>query len=352
MLLVNLLVLLGSVGERRALAFCRTTTCKVPASFQPTQDHCLTDAIERTCVIDQFLEGKTPHKPRPLWWRNRCVGYSMNVGGTSKLAFDDVSQVAKKAFALWTNSSCPGATDKSLPECPEGANCAPISVVESGSRVSIDARDLGTVECNDIGYFSGAANQNTILFRDTEWSDTKKNRRDSNVLALTTVSFDPTTGEIRSADLEVNTFDHDFWIDSPDPAKGGNDFELLSVFAHEMGHFFGLAHSPDPLSLMFWSASGVKHDLTTDDIAGICTIYPPSGKRSVHKEVSSTGFVEGERCDPTPRGGLGQTCAPRSGCAVTPTRTRGNTLAFASFVTLAWAFFARRGKRRRRRTGQ
>ena len=340
-IIVNLLACCIFARTEDALAFCRSTTCPVPATFLPTLDHCYPDTFEADCARERIKEKKTPTPSRPLWWRNRCVGYSMNIEGTKTLAFDDVSQVAKKAFSLWTNTTCPS---DDAPKCAEGTSCDPLSVGTQGSRVSIDARDLGTVECSDIGYFSGSANQNAIIFRDDNWWDKKKDEaRDPQELAITTVTFNSTTGEIRSADLEVNTYLHTFWID--DPSKG--EFELLSVFAHEMGHFFGLAHSPDPLSLMYWSASGEKHDLTTDDVAGICAIYSPTGKRRVHESVNN-GWIDGEKCDPTPPGGLGQTCTPVSGCSVSSPNPQRNALVTLPFVTVLGAFILRRRRRPRR----
>jgi hypothetical protein len=55
---------------------------------------------------------------------------------------------------------------------------------------------------------------------------------------------------------------------------------LAYVFAHEAGHFLGLDHSPVASALMFATyaldSSAGPPALGPDDIAGICTAYPPT----------------------------------------------------------------------------
>src|SRR5262249_48130098 len=56
-------------------------------------------------------------------------------------------------------------------------------------------------------------------------------------------------------------------------------FDLQSALTHEMGHFIGFDHSPDPESTMYFKAPSCeikKRDLTDDDVLGLCTVYPAS----------------------------------------------------------------------------
>ena len=62
---------------------------------------------------------------------------------------------------------------------------------------------MGPVECDRVKYNQDFGNQNVIVFRDDKWDKNDS----SNTLALTTVTFNPDTGEIYDADIELNTLD-------------------------------------------------------------------------------------------------------------------------------------------------
>ncbi len=251
-------------------AFCRTTTISVPADFQPRIDQC-------------WDQG------HPLFWRNACVGYSIQRDASRQLSYDDASQAITRAFTRWTSATCP--TDGT-----------------STSRASIDVRDLGPVDCNIVQYNQDFGNQHVIVFRDDSWPHNDVN----NTLALTTVTFNPDTGEIYDADMEVNTFQQRVANADPIPSDG---YDFASIVTHETGHFLGLAHSGDSHATMFahyQPGSTAMRNLTSDDVAGICSVYLPSGQRTL---AGSTSFPE-DACDPTPRHGFTTQCAPqvKKGC--------------------------------------
>ena len=181
-----------------------------------------------------------------------------------------------RAFTKWTGTSCP----------TEGTG---------RSRVSIDVRDLGPVDCGEVNYNQNGANQNVIVFRDDNWPHNDSN----NTLALTTVTFNPDTGEIYDADMEVNT--HDQRVTSTDPVPP-DGYDFASIVTHETGHFLGLAHSGDNRATMFANytpGATAMRNLTADDVAGICTVYRPDGTRA----VLDGKVTPGPQCDPTPRRG-------------------------------------------------
>ena len=62
-------------------------------------------------------------------------------------------------------------------------------------------RDEGPVECDQVQYNQDQPNQHVIIFRDDVWPYDDSN----NTLALTTVTFDPDTGELYDADMEINS---------------------------------------------------------------------------------------------------------------------------------------------------
>ena len=256
-----------------ASAFCRTRTVPTAANFDPSKTgQCSTDGV-------------------PLFWRNSCVGYSIQNKLSRKVSLDTASDLIATAFTRWSGATCP----------TDGAG---------RSRVSIDVRYLGLVECGEIKQVAGAANQNVIVFRDDYWPD-----KLHGVLGLTTVKYNPTNGEIYGADMEINTHDMDPLV-FEDPVKPGG-YDFLSIVTHEAGHFLGMGHSDIQHTTMFASYENERGEtdlrvLASDDILGICSIYRPDGSRSV---LSKEEF-QSPQCDPTPRGGYSSVCqeAPGAQC--------------------------------------
>jgi hypothetical protein len=261
------------VYARDAAAFCRTTTVSVPPDFTPNGGVCWTQG-------------------HPLYWANACVGYSLYRGASKYITYEEASTAFTRAFSKWTGTVC-----------PTGGGAA--------SRVSIDVRDEGPVDCNEVIYNQDAPNNHAIIFRDDSWPHNDSN----NTLALTTVTFNPMTGEIYDADMEVNTAQQVLTAIDPIPTNG---YDLASIITHESGHFLGLAHSGDMHATMFahyTPGSTAMRNLTTDDVSGICAIYHPDGNRML-----DTGPLREEACDPTPRHGFSTVCTdttkPTTGCSV------------------------------------
>lgn len=282
--LSSALVLAALASAADARAFCRTTTSAVPPDFQPSPDQCWTQGL-------------------PLWWRNACVGYSIQKDASRQVAYDDAADAIAQAFSKWTSSAC--STD-----------------AHGGSRPSIDVRDLGPVNCGSVQYNSDQPNQHVIVFRDDVWPHNDAN----NTLALTTVVFNPETGEIYDADMEINTAQVKVTLHDPVPPDG---YDFQSIVTHETGHFLGMAHSGDPHATMFAhynQGSTVMRNLTKDDVAGICSIYPPGGMRAVDPTVAASAEMPEESCDPTPRHGFSTECGTppkKTGCAVVATGATG-----------------------------
>jgi hypothetical protein len=276
--------LLASSVSLEAGAFCRTSTEGLAEGCRPSGSNC--------CTVG-----------KPIYWRNACIGFSMQRLGTQVLptiSFVEASRTVAQAFNVWTSASCSGS--------------------ESGSsRVSIDVRQFPPVDCSNVETKLDLPNQNLIVFRDSVW-----NHRDpDNVLALTTVSFDKTSGEIRGADLEFNSAnvkmvcpsnndaqDDDVSCFDAPPPDGAYDF--ASIVTHEVGHFLGMAHSNNPQATMapqYTNGRYTLRTLTADDIAGICSIYPPDGTRRVGTDGADS-LPQGP-CDPTPLNGFSSECAEK-----------------------------------------
>jgi hypothetical protein len=273
--------------EASSLAFCRTTTEKSPPDYDSVQFGCWAKGV-------------------PLFWRNACVGYSLQKDASRKIAYEEAADAMSTAFTRWTGATCP----------TEGSG---------RSRTSIDVRDLGPVECGNVEYVSGVANQNVILFRDDTWKYGKQ------VLGLTTVVYAPDTGEIYNADMELNTLDMEPLAKSDPVAPDA--YDLASVVTHEAGHFLGIAHS-DVLGAVMYARYDTgqtsMRNLAPDDVTAICTVYRPDGDRA----VLNGKITEAPQCDPTPRGGFASECQKR------PTSCGGGTSSSTSPVhpdsALAW----------------
>jgi hypothetical protein len=297
-----------------ASAFCRSTTCK-----------------GKDCTLD---DDGCPKDGKKLFWTSSCVGFSFDVQLLSsqgeklyskKLDPVKATNSIRKAFVEWSSI-----------DCPDGSGQADMRFVE-----------LSEVSCRVSAYNAKGPNVNVVLFQDDSW----KYRGEDNTLAKTTVTFDPSTGEILDADIEVNTAINDVTVVDPVGGEEAFDpnvkYDLRSLMTHEIGHFLGIAHSPYPDATMFASYSEGTTDLRSisdDDREALCAAYPPA---------------RGAFCAPDPRGGLLKDCGPvaddatgaaaakEDGCSVhapgAPRSDLDSPLALSSAILLA---LASRHKRR------
>ena len=107
----------------------------------------------------------------------------------------------------------------------------------------------------------------------------------SATIALTTTTFNNKTGEIYDSDIELNAAAYVFTtVDGPTcsnppprPATNCVGTDIRNTLTHEIGHVLGLDHASDPTATMYPTAAlgeTSKRVLHTDDINGLCTIYP------------------------------------------------------------------------------
>lgn len=201
----------------------------------------------------------------PLSWPSACMGYSVHTGGSRRVDAETAELITELAFDAWRVADC------------------------GGQRPGFVAQNLGFVECASVEYNKDAGNANVIVFRDDAWPhpDTGHN------IALTTTTFDPNTGALLDADIELNSASYELSVSDDDV-----QFDLLSVLTHEIGHFLGLSHSDDAEATMFASYEPGTTELRTleaDDQLAICTLYPPTPGLD-------------ESCNPLPRHGFSPYC--------------------------------------------
>jgi hypothetical protein len=310
-----------AAASGNAAAFCRTTTCVLPPQFAPADGECVPPDFDQWCASQN-----PPQKILPVWWSNACVSYDIQARASRQVPYDKAAELVAQAFAKWTSTKCASA---------------------GNGRVSINVKDLGPVECDQEQYSSDQGNQNVIIFYDTGWpysADTV------NTLGLTTITFNPDTGELYDADMAINS-GPDIRLSLGDPVPF-NGYDFQSIITHETGHFLGMAHSGNEMATMFahyTQGSTWMRNLSADDTDGICSVYMPDGDRNVDRSVSASATVAEAACDPTPRHGWQSVCAQAQGCSISGVGARNQAgLALVLSIAQAVAAAARRWARRRR----
>ncbi len=220
-----------------ASAFCRTTT---NGDFEPTD--------EMPCD----LEGT------PIFWDTRCVDMFVNRRPSLQVDAETARALVGQAFQTWAAVSCP-----SDPLACSGPDVG---------APSIAIREAGFTDCG-AGFQRDGANANVVIFHDAGFPGA-----DDSTLALTTVTYLTSTGRILDADLEVNADPSLFTFSTGDP--GPDEFDLLSVLVHEVGHVLGLAHTQpqnvDATMVVSYSPGETSlRTLAPDDVCGVCAAYPP-----------------------------------------------------------------------------
>jgi uncharacterized protein (TIGR03382 family) len=222
-------VALGVPTEARA--YCFSAACA--------------DGAEQFCDQDATL----PSGCHLIRWKTGCTGFAVQKDGGPNLSADLLESLARGAFDNWQNVDCGG-----------------------GQHPGVYSVNMGLVNCNKVEYNKNAGNQNVIIVRSMAWPHPPQAGHD---IALTTVTFDPGTGELLDADMELNAAGFIFTT-----SDSSVDFDTLSVLQHETGHFIGMAHSYDDSATMRPeypppSMALALRTLSQDDINGVCTIYPP-----------------------------------------------------------------------------
>lgn len=234
----------------------------------------------------------------PLYWASSVVSFDVQQDGSKlrDISYDQLHTVVTNAFQRWLEAVC-----------------------DDGNHPSISLADFGKVSCNKPEYNKTQPNQNVITFHDQKWPYQNSG---AETLALTTVFFNPDTGEIYDANIELNSYNADFVIGA-DQADSEHD-DLNAVLTHEIGHFLGLSHSSVGDATMYQSYTLGMTTLEADDMAAICASLPPD------RAAADPGTPPG-----VPRHGFSTKCGDEdNGCCASTIGGR----APASGPLALWAF--------------
>lgn len=106
----------------------------------------------------------------------------------------------------------------------------------------------------------------------------------SGVIAITSISYNASTGDILSADVLMNQYSSKSINLTLDKSLSGDSNAYIGdVVTHEFGHFLGLSHSEVVDSTMVYSVFKGQHTIHSDDIAGVKRNY----------EISKNGSLKG-----------------------------------------------------------
>ncbi len=252
----------------RASAWCQMTSSGLEAT------------TEMPCVIEGV----------PLSWRTGCMAYAVDHRGGIDISASELEGALDNSFRAWMNVTCDGLSP------------------------GFDVR--GYTEravCQDAEFRGDDGNVNVVAMVN-DWDERDY---DSEAFAITTVWHNTRSGEILDVDILINEQLGPYAIcpatGCPPALPRDQVVDLENVLTHEVGHFFGIAHSDVPNATMYFQAGRgetIKRTLAADDEEALCTIYAPGTLAA---------------CDDfTPRGGLDLNCElePQgSSCSANPARS-------------------------------
>ncbi|MCA9665385.1 MAG: matrixin family metalloprotease, partial [Myxococcales bacterium] len=215
----------------------------------------------------------------PLKWTKLPVRFNINTRAAKGVTNAQIAAAVRAAYAAWTAPSCTNVT----------------------------VQDTGSTQSD--GNRQDSVNTNSWL---TGWPA----EYGSSTLGLTLTIYNPQSGSINDADTVYNP--NYTWSTS------GSQFaiDVQSVATHEIGHQLGLDHTPITSATMFRSTGQgdtSQRSLHSDDIQGICGIYP-SGQGGTTPECTTKAqcapnedCVSG-KCVTTGTKGYGGPCDAADAC--------------------------------------
>lgn len=232
--------------------------------------------LGQTLPSDPFVRTRPPEAGgHCLRWTRDTVVWTMDRTGNADTPGDTEFDAIRRSFAAWQ-----AIFDQ----------CGNLDLVQGGEN--------GLVDDRNIGFVQGGTNRNVVLFRTARCgavSDGDCWSGDDQTIAITLTTFNPTTGALLDADIELNAApqrDGRRFVFTTSqvpscsaaqtpvaPTPGGPCIltDLQNTVTHEVGHFLGLDHTAAPGSVMAVSAAQgdvSKREVDPGSADFICTAYP------------------------------------------------------------------------------
>ena len=222
--------------------------------------------LDAAAWISMDGDASPPHTA----WATVPISWSLNQNGSADLGFATTETVVLDSFATWAEPTCTSWNTTYLGSTTRQPN-------DDGQNV------LGWIES---GWWYG-----------------------SGAIGVTSVSFG---GGYTIAEADIAFNGQDFGWDTT--GGGGWSVDTQSIASHEMGHFLGLGDlyggecwDDQTMCGVYGGGTGPR-TLSSDDIAGVCALYP-SGTECLNDDDCPSGeHCDGGICVPDPTGG--EPCDP------------------------------------------
>ncbi len=193
--------------------------------------------VRTTTAVSSTCQG---YQAKPLFWHAIDVPLTMDAALTADVPAAAAQAALDASIATWN-----------------AVDCAYLKLT-----------DAGTTTAPVIGYQRSGPNTNLVTWLESGWSQSAL------AIAATLTTFECASGKLVDADVLFNGQGFTF---SAAPIGVPATADIENTFTHELGHLVGFDHNPDPASTMFAEAAAgetAKRDLTADDVAGMCAVYP------------------------------------------------------------------------------
>jgi len=197
---------------------------------------------------------------KPLYWANRRIEMRGAYETCLDVSAGEVRAALLDAMNEWETA---------------GGGCTDIAFAEGDHPTGLETNLYGSR--ND--------GENRIVWHEETWPADA----DPDALAVTTWVYDTRTGEIKDADIDVNGVSFTWTTSSTTVLT-----DVQNTFTHELGHVLGFAHVVDPEATMYGSSDVgelAKRDLSPDDVAAVCTVYPFGDTTPVGLHSSEGGLL-------------------------------------------------------------
>ncbi|MBI5547657.1 MAG: matrixin family metalloprotease [Deltaproteobacteria bacterium] len=215
-----------------------------------------------------------------LYWCARELPFVINELGSQDAGAADSIEASRQSFFTWM-----------------GPSCTDLAFV-----------DHGTTSRTDIGFDQNSSgNVNLVVWREETCARVVPRgdacltaggcnniyncwEQSPQTIALTTTTFNKSTGEIYDGDIELNGAGFVFTAGEgqtcenppPRPATGCVATDVRNTVTHEIGHVIGLDHVTNPAEATMYPSAALgdvdKRSLHQDDIDGLCDVYPKGKK--------------------------------------------------------------------------